>query len=439
MHYLIVSYSHKNTDIATREKLAFDNGPKSESFLTELIAHKAINEGIVLSTCNRVEFIVSAKSVPKASEHLFEQLSLASGVDRLELEGRADIFEDTGAIHHLFSVASSLDSLVVGETQIAGQLKAAFKFAYDKGFCSQKLSRAMHFAFKCGAVVRNCTEISKNPVSVASAAVAKAKDLLGDLGGDTAVVVGVGEMGILTVKHLVGMGCNVLLVNRDKAKADAIASEYSDGMVRVEPFGKLAEMLNHHKILFSATGAPHTVITRDMVEEKPYQRYWFDLAVPRDIEAIEVERIDIFAVDDLQDIVNKNISLREEQAKKAYGIIGQFTQEFYRWLQSLSVDPIIKALRDQAKEASLKEIKKAISKGFLPKECEESVEKILHNAFNTFLHNPTIKLKAIAEEPQADTVVEATKLLFDLPNEVVMLNRYKCEYETTQHQHQTQE
>ncbi|NLU33710.1 MAG: glutamyl-tRNA reductase [Wolinella succinogenes] len=429
MHYLIVSYSHKNTDIATRERLAFDNGVKSESFLRELVANKFINEGILLSTCNRVEFILSVKEAHKAGDFLMEKLSEYSKIPKEELSERADVYEDTGAIHHLFCVCSSLDSLVVGETQIAGQLKSAFKFAYDGGFCSQKLSRAMHFAFKCAASVRNCTEISKNPVSVASASVSKAKDILGDLGGDTAIVVGLGEMSQLTIKHLTALGCNVILVNRDKAKAEAFAKEFG-GMVSVEGFPRLGELLNHHKMLFSATGAPHTVISKDMVEPKSFRRYWFDLAVPRDIEAFESETIRIFAVDDLQEIVSKNLSLREEQAKRAYGIIGRFTQEFYKWLQSLSVDPIIKAMREQAKEAALKEITKAISKGYLPKECEKSVEKIIHNSFNTFLHHPTIKLKEISEEPQSDTVVEAVKLLFGIQEDGLMLDRYKCEYDT---------
>lgn len=430
MHYLIVSYSHKNTDIATRERLAFDNGAKSEGFLRDLIANKFINEGILLSTCNRVEFILSVKDSQKAGEFLMEKLADYSRLAKEELEERADLYEDTGAIHHLFCVCSSLDSLVVGETQIAGQLKSAFKFAYDLGFCSQKLSRAMHFAFKCAASVRNCTEISKNPVSVASASVSKAKDILGDLGGNTAIVVGLGEMSQLTIKHLSALGCNTILVNRDRAKAEEFAREF-DGMVSVESFSKLDELINHHRLLFSATGAPHTIITQDMVVDKPFKRYWFDLAVPRDIESMESETIEIFAVDDLQDIVKKNISLREEQAKKAYGIIGRFTQEFYKWLQSLSIDPIIKAMREQAKESSMREISKAVAKGYLPKEYEKNVEKIVHNAFNTFLHHPTIKLKTIAEEPQADTAVEVVKLLFGIQEEGLMLDRYKCEYSTT--------
>ncbi len=430
MHYLVISFSHKNTDIATREKIAFSNEEKIIKFLEKLKKDKSINEAIVLSTCNRVEIMLSVNEVLKATQHAFELLSKHSELSKDELEGRADVYEDNGAIHHLFAVSSSLDSLVVGETQITGQLKSAYKLAYDKGFCSQKLSRPLHFAFKCAAEVRNSTELSKNPVSVASVAVSKAKEVLGELGGYACVVVGAGEMSKLAAKHLINAGCNVILVNRDHGKAQKLADDLGS-FATAEPFSKLKLLVNQYRLLFSATGAPHTVITKDMVEKAAFKRYWFDIAMPRDIEAIEDEDINIYAVDDLQDIVNKNLSMREEQAREAFSIIGRYTQEFYRWLQTLSVDPVIKEIRDQARGASLKELEKAIAKGFLPKEYEEQVTKILHSAFNTFLHNPTTKLKDIAEDPIADTVLEGVKLLFGIDKEVKMINKYKCEHHST--------
>jgi len=426
MHYLIISYSHKNSDIAIREKLAFNSDEKLKNGLSTLQDCDNINEAIILSTCNRVEIIASVKNPMKASSTIFKMLHKNSGLSIEELEGRGDVYEDNGALHHLFCVASSLDSLVVGETQIAGQLKDAFKFSYENGFCSQKLSRAMHFAFKCAAEVRNTTDISKNPVSVASAAVTKAKALLGELGGDVAVVIGIGEMGMLTIKHLSNLGCNIVVANRDAEKAKEVAKEFPN-IIAVESYSKIKELINRYKILFTATGAPHTIITDDMVEEKSFSRFWFDMAVPRDIDNITSPNVNIFAVDDLKDIVSKNMSLREEQAKAAYGIIGRYTMEFYKWMQSMSVDPIIKEMRNLAKESSEKELEKALSKGHIPKEYEDAVKKVLHNAFNSFLHDPTKKLKDIAEDPRSDMVVEAVKLLFGIDKEVLMLNKYKCE------------
>jgi len=432
MHYTIISFTHKNCDLVTREKLALDTDEKKELFLRDILTNNLINEAMVLSTCNRVEIIISTKNHMKACEYIYAKVSDYSGLDIAELEGRGDVFEDNGAIHHIFSVASSLDSLVVGETQIAGQLKDAFKFAIDRGFCSQKLSRVAHFAFKCSAEVRNKTGISKTPVSVASAAVAQAVEILGDLTNHVAVVIGAGEMSTLSIKHLCANGCSVILLNRDIDKAKELIVGI-EGDIKVESLGELKRLINSHKLLFSATSAPHYVITSDMVGECGFERYWFDLAVPKDIEPMGSSRsgLNVIEVDDLKDIVSKNIAFREEQAKEAYKIVGTYTYEFYKWLKTLSIDPVIKAVRKSAKESSLKELDKAISKGYIPKEYEDAVKKLIHNSFNSFLHTPTTVLKNISKEPYADMVMESLKILFEIEDDVSrefkMLNKYKCE------------
>ena len=427
MHYLIISFTHKNTDIKVREKLSFSNDEVKRDFLEKLKDFKCVNESILLSTCNRVEIISSVNSCEKTIDYMLSELSAVSGIDKSELESRADIYEDNGAIHHLFSVVSSLDSLVIGETQIVGQLKDAFKFSTDEGFCSQKLSRAMHHAFRCAASVRSSTEISKNPISVSSVAVNKAKDILGSIEDQVALLVGAGEMSTLAGKHLIAAGAKVIVVNRSLEKAQNLAKELGQRAI-AKPFSDLRELLNTHALLFSATGAPYSVITEDMVETREYERYWFDIAVPRDIEC-DMEDVNVYAVDDLKEIVAKNLSLREEQAKVAFSIVGRSTMEFFKWLQTLSIDPIIKELRDKAKECSLKEIKRSVKKGYIPAEYEDTVEKILHCAFNSFLHTPTKKLKELAEKPEADTVVQSIQEIFEMDeNSIKKLNMYNCEY-----------
>ena len=426
MQYLVISFSHKNTDLHTRERLALSDESKREAVARAALQSEWINEIVILSTCNRVELITSVKDPFKATEDLLGTLEQASGISLDELEGRADIYEDHGAIHHIFSVASGLDSLVVGETQIAGQLKDAYKEAYEKGWCGQKLGRVMHFAFKCAKEVRSSTDISKNPVSIASAAVAMAQDKLGNLGGYTAIVVGAGEMGTLAAKHLIARGCNVILVGRNVEKTAEIAQQI-DPNIQVKSSADLGRLVNSYRLLFSATSSKEPVITRQMVQDKDFHRLWFDMAVPRDIEEIRMERLSIFAVDDLKEIVEKNMAFREEQARIAYQIVGRYAKEFFKWLQTLEIDPIIKEIRNQAKEAAMAELEKAIKKGFIDPKDRKNVEKLLHNAFNRFLHQPTKKLKTIADEPSADTIVEAIKFFFDIEEEVG-LNRYKCEY-----------
>lgn len=427
MQYLVVSFSHKNTDIATREKLSLNQERVRLRVYEDLIKKDSINELIILSTCNRVEIIASVKDPFKATDIILNELSIISQINLDELEGRADVYEDNGAIHHIFSVASALDSLVIGETQIAGQLKMAFKEAFEKGYASVKLSRVMHFAFKCAAEVRNSTDISRNPVSIASAAVALAKDILGNLGGYTALVLGAGEMGKLAAKHLLTNGCNVILIGRDLEKTKNIAKELGEG-VRAESNENLKSLINRYRLFFTATSSKEPVVTRYMVEKKDFKRYWFDMAVPRDIEEFEFENIELFVVDDLKEIVNKNLALRESQAREAYKIVGRYTKEFFKWLQTLSIDPIIKAIREKARDVSISEINKALKKGYIPKEFEEEVAKIVHNAFNRFLHQPTKNLKSVADNPSGDTIIESVKFIFNLNGEEYQLNKYKCEY-----------
>jgi glutamyl-tRNA reductase len=429
MHYLTISFTHKNTDIKVREKLAFNSEEKSKTFMSMLQACEAINEVILVSTCNRVEIIASVRECQAALENAFDLLSRVSGVAQEELEGRADVYEDNGAIHHLFTVASSLDSLVIGETQIAGQLKEAFKYAFENNFCGQKLGRAMHHAFRCAAEVRSRTDISKSPVSVSSVAVNKAKDLLGNLGGLTALVVGAGEMSQLAAKHLIAGGVNIIIINRNLEHAQELANELGE-LASVAPYAKLTEYINRYRLVFSATGAPHSVITDDMVEEREFSRYWFDIAVPRDIDVGEHANLHVFAVDDLEEIVNRNMSLREEQAQIAYSIVGRSTMDFFKWLQSMCVDPIIKEIRDHAKACSMQELEKAVKKGYIPEALQDHVSKVLHHAFNSFLHDATKNLKEVAEKPEADTIVQAVQYIFNInEDQTKRINLYKCEYQ----------
>ncbi|MFV0481197.1 MAG: glutamyl-tRNA reductase [Campylobacteraceae bacterium] len=282
MQYMTISFTHKNTDIKIRERLSFSNEEKLRSFQKMLISHEGINEVIVLSTCNRFEIISSVKECENTLDFMLRTLSHVSSIDKEELENRADIYEGNGAIHHLFSVGSSLDSLVVGETQIAGQLKDAYKFSYENNFCAQKLSRAMHHCFRCAAAVRSSTDISKNPVSVSSVAVAKAKELLGSLEGVTAVVVGAGEMSELAIKHLLNNNADIILVNRSEKDACELEEKFGTP-IKTASFFDLKELINKYRLVFSATSAPHTIITNSMIEKREYERYFFYIAVPRDI------------------------------------------------------------------------------------------------------------------------------------------------------------
>ena len=424
MHYLTISFTHKNSTIEIREKLSFSEDDQLKECLAKLNSSSSIHESILISTCNRIEVFVSCSSVMGATQHIFNLLSERSNINIEELEGRADIFDDQGAIHHLFSVASSLDSLVVGETQIAGQLKDAFRFAYDNGYCGQKLSRAMHYAFRCAAEIRNLTNISSKPVSIASVAVTKLRDVLNDLEGRKALVIGVGEMSEITAKHLVSNGVEVTIINRTREHAEQLAISCG---AKVKDFSDLAKLVNEYEILFTATSSKDPIITDEIIKSCDFNRYWFDMALPRDISFSHGENINLFVIDDLKSIVSENITLREDEAKRSYAIIGRQTMQFYEWLRTLSVEPLIKDIYKHAESAAQEETQRVISHGYIPKEYEKEVLKMNQQVLKRFLHEITHKIRQISGESNADTMIESIKFL--LHNEKSKLpDKYKCEH-----------
>ncbi|MDD2358595.1 MAG: glutamyl-tRNA reductase [Thiovulaceae bacterium] len=424
MHYLTISFTHKNSTIEIREKLSFSGDDQLKECLAKLNSSNSINESILISTCNRIEVFVSCTSVMGATEHIFNLLSERSNIKIEELEGRADIFDDQGAVHHLFSVASSLDSLVVGETQIAGQLKDAFRFSYDNGYCGQKLSRAMHYAFRCAAEIRNFTNISSKPVSIASVAVAKLRDILKNLEGKKALVIGVGEMSEITAKHLISNGVEVHIVNRTREHAEELAVSCG---AKVKDFSDLAQLVNEYEILFTATSSKEAIITDSIIKSCDFKRYWFDMALPRDISFSHGENINLYVIDDLKSIVSENITIREDEAKRSYTIIGRQTMQFYEWLRTLAVEPLIKDIYEHAEIAARKETERVLSHGYIPKEYEKEILKMNQQVLKRFLHEITHKIRQISGESNADTMIESLKFLLN-DDKSKLPDKYKCEH-----------
>ncbi len=327
----------------------------------------------------------------------------------------------------MFSVASALDSLVIGETQIVGQLKDAFRFSVAKKYCGQNLPRALHYSFKCAAAVRNATSLGTGSVSVASTAVAKAKEIIGDTSGVKALVIGAGEMSELTIKHLQSSGFDVVLTSRDRKKAQILADTYEEH-VAVEDYSNLNKLLAEIPVMITATAAPYPIITADMVEQVSFERYWFDIAVPRDIDDIEISGLDIYAVDDLQDIVNENMSLRAKQAKTAYSIVNKMSEEFFEWLKSLEVEPVIKHMYLRGDEIIEKKLQNAIKKNFIRKEDEENIRKLCETVITEYLHQPSKKLKCISKDMECDIIVGTMQTVFGIKSDSNMLNKYKCDH-----------
>ena len=428
MSYLVISFSHKNIDIKMREKLAFNGDEDKDRYLKQILENEHTKEAVVLSTCNRVEIVTRSSNIKNSAKNIIEKLASYSGLDFDTLYERADIYDNDGAVHHLFSVASALDSLVIGETQIVGQLKDAFRFSQAKGHCSTNITRVMHYAFKCAANVRNATSLGTGSVSVASTAVAKAKDIIGNTKGVKALVIGAGEMSELTIKHLLSSGFDVVLTSRDLKKAQILADTF-DTNVSVEPYSELSNLLSRIPVMITATSAPYPIITKENAPSSSINRYWFDIAVPRDIdENISLSGLEIFSVDDLQDIVNENMSLRAEQAKMAYSIVSRMSMEFFEWLKSLEIEPVVKNLYLKGEEIIDKKVKNAIKKGFIKADEEENIRKLCQTVITEYLHNPSKQLKDISKNMECDVVVGTVQSMFGLNSDSNLSTKYKCDH-----------
>lgn len=247
--------------------------------LGHLVSFGYIHEAFIVSTCNRVEIVMATNDNFSSYHTVLGLMSQKSGQNFYEIKNAAKAYDDDEAIRHIFSVVSSLDSLVIGESQITGQVKEAFRFSMENGTAGEKLNRVISYALKCAAEVRNATNISQNPISIASVAVAQAQKLLGGhIQGMTGVVVGAGEMGVLAAKHLLRVGCDVVFIGRNLEKTEKIAASLGEN-VKADTMDKLPKYVNRYKLLFSATASAEPVITAEMIENETIPRMWFDMAI----------------------------------------------------------------------------------------------------------------------------------------------------------------
>ena len=430
MYYQVVSFSHKNCEQGMREKLAFSNDEETKEMLKQLVSFEFVHEAFIISTCNRVEIVLATRDNFSSYHAILGLMSQKSDINFYILKTSAKSYDDEEAVAHLFSVVSSLDSLVIGESQITGQVKEAFKLSVANGTAGKKLNRVISYAVKCAAEVRNVTNISKNPISIASVAVAQAQKILGDnIQGMKGVVVGNGEMAVLAAKHLLRVGCDVVFIGRDLERVQAVADSLGEN-VKADTIDNLEKYVNRYKLLFSATSSPEPVVTKALIENETIPRLWFDMAIPRDIEDIELEKLQLFRIDDLREISQSNHSLREEKVLEAAEIIDKYKDEFYTWLRALSIEPVIKEMRMNVDNAIDQEIKRAINKGFVPEEYEDNMRKMAEQMFNRFLHDPTQNLRHSSTEKKNSNCIEAIKKMFNIDTDNIDLKQYKEDHHT---------
>jgi len=419
MELIVIGLNHKTAPIEIRERLAFPEDG-IEKPLSQIKSLPSLKENMILSTCNRVEIYAVVQETEKTILDLKGFLSQYHGLSLKEFEKRLYLLVGEEAVKHIFRVASSLDSMVVGEPQILGQIKSAYNMAAEAKTSGLILHRLLHRAFHVAKRVRTETKIGNSAVSVSFVAVELAKKIFGTLEKRTVLLMGAGEMCELAAQHLVSGGIEkVLVTNRTYERAVTLAQEFRGEPI---PFEEIYRGLRRVDIVISATNSPqyllhHEEVAKVIKDRKQKPIFFIDIADPRDIEPEvgDIENVYLYNIDDLQKVANDNIQDREKEAQKAEAIVRDEVVKFVNWYQSLEVTPTIVALRKKFEEIRNKELAKILSlhPHFSDKE-RQSLEALTSAIINKILHNPLTLLKQKNEEAMADLYLDALRTLFGL-------------------------
>ncbi|NCC25431.1 MAG: glutamyl-tRNA reductase [Deltaproteobacteria bacterium] len=395
---VLVGLNHKTAPVEVRERFALSGRAPCECCLVQ--RGGVIREALVLSTCNRVEFLVISIGDGDVADRVMESWAAICGRSEDELRPHVYIHRGLDAVLHLFQVASSLDSMVLGEPQILGQLKEAYRTAVEERWSGVILNRLMHKAFSVAKRVRTETAIASSAVSISYAAVELAKRIFGDLSRQTVLLVGAGEMAELAATHLKNTGiAGMLVANRTLSRGQELARAFGAEAVSFEG---LLESLVRADIVISSTGSPVTVIRARDVQKVLKQRrnrpmFFIDIAVPRDIDP-DVNGLDnvyLYDIDDLQDVVQENLASRREEASRAQAIIEDEVAAFERWLRSLELTPTIVDLNRKVEDLAEREIRKTL-KSLGPDvdpRVEEAVRTLALSLAKKVCHGPMAYLK----------------------------------------------
>jgi len=422
MDVLVVGINHKTAPVEIREKLSFSEKEVGRS-LRRLLELPEFAENMILSTCNRVEIYATTRNVERAMVALKSFLAEYHGVALGEFEKSLYVHLGSAATRHIFRVASSLDSMVVGEPQILGQIKEAHNIAAYHNASGIILNRLLHRAFHVAKRVRTETKIGSSAVSISYAAVELAKKIFGTLEGKAVMLLGAGEMAELAAKHLVTAGAKrVVVASRTYQKAVNLAMTFNGEAIEFDGFH---EQLQGVDIVISSTGAPHYILRPEDVlgvikARKNKPMFFIDIAVPRDIdpEVNEIENVYLYDIDDLQEVVDANKDRREREAGRAEEIVEEEVLKFYHWHKSLDVVPTIVSLKEKLEEIRKKELSKTLSSlAQITEKERRSLEALTSAIVKKILHDPITFLKSSDLNTDTHVYVDAVRKLFRLEPE----------------------
>ena len=410
--------NHTTAPLEIREKVTFGEDVLAGA-LTELTGDTGIDEAAILSTCNRTEIYCSLNEADQSWP--IDWFSGFHGCRKNELHGYLYTHPGAGAVKHVLRVASGLDSMVIGEPQVLGQLKRAYQTAREAGSTGKLLNRLFQHSFKVAKDVRSNTMIGNHPVSVAYAAVRLAMQIFGDLSKQTVLLIGAGETMELAAKHLSESGLHKMIVaNRTLERAQNLAQQYSAYIISLE---EIPRHLDEADIIISSTASPVPLLRRDMIEAALLQRrhrpvFVLDIAVPRDVEPEvgALEDIYLYTVDDLKSIIDDNIKTRREAVRQAEQIIDAEVVHFMDWVNSQDAVATIRALRNQAQLVSADVLESALQKLRLGAAPEDLLQEVTRTLTNKLIHPPSANLNRVDAEKK-EALLRAVRDLYNLTPE----------------------
>jgi glutamyl-tRNA reductase len=420
MSIVLVGVNHKSTPLAVREQLALSD-EACASGLRSLVDGEIVREGLIVSTCNRVEVLTetAAGRLNETSERIIEFLTRANELPRSQFEKDLYQHTDDQAVRHLFRVASSLDSMVVGEPQVLGQVRRAYSIALEAGTTGRILNRLVHHAFRVAKRVRTETGIAANAVSISYMAVELGKKIFDSFAGRTALLIGAGEMAELAARHLVNAGVsNVLLANRTEEPARELANELGGTPV---PFDQMTDHLSRADIVICSTGAADYIVTERMMRAASAKRrnrpvFFIDISVPRNIDPAigKIPNVFVFDIDDLESVVTSNIREREREAQRAELIVESEIMQFQQALRALESGPAIGALKQMFQDIARHELKRQRNRlGPLSPEQESGIENLLLSTVNKLSHPMLSQMRHSSDASDAE-IIEAWRDIFNL-------------------------
>ena len=416
---ILIGLNHKTAPVEIRECLAF-SGDDVRSAVCVLRSHEAIDETVLLSTCNRVELLMAARNSTGAIAAAKQFLSHYKQVPLDDFETALYLYQGAAAVRHIFQVAASLDSMVVGEPQILGQIKEAYRTATEEKTSGVILNRLLHRTFFVAKRIRTETGIGDHAVSISYAATELARKIFGSLEGKQVLLIGAGEMAELAVEHLIrNRSGHIFVANRTFERGVELADRYKGTAIRFEEIGT---HLSRVDIIISSTGAQGYVLQRSQVKgimrgRRNRPLFFIDIAVPRDIDPQinSLSNAYVYDIDDLKGVVDENIEDRQREAVKAERIIDEAVIHFGQWYESLGVVPTIKAMRAKVREIAQVEVQKTLNQmSHLSPQDHKAIEKLVDATVNKILHHPTQYLKSDGCQRDRSIFLDVTRKLFNL-------------------------